>query len=399
MGGFPISQFFRLSDDGVRCDANGLFVGGMPMLTRTTGSEGPGNWEAHPLDDQNSDVSFRYGLPIDLTVKQDRLASVARALQRGDLARAQMSALLLRLPEPLSLAKGAPATDLINLAGALSESGVLKADWDAEKHPRTGEAPNPGWFAPKDEVVASNTEPKPTMTAAPPTSDGFAPISEDKPLVPKDTVDEPPPNDEPAAAEPSPRDAQGSKPQKPKSSPRGLLKTLRGLLKLETYPIVQVGSVVDWATDKLSGAIGDATARLQFLMDASPAAVDLVAVRSLHEALAAQDPPKTLKELQTLPAQNSDGYDDHHLVQQNDINVAKSLFEISIEKFGWNVINAPSNRVWIPRVKHRIITDYYGMIDLNDTLKRRRRVVIRDLDYDAQYADALRTLRLFGVLQ
>jgi len=32
MGGFPISRFFRLNVDGVRCDERGLFVGGAPML-------------------------------------------------------------------------------------------------------------------------------------------------------------------------------------------------------------------------------------------------------------------------------------------------------------------------------------------------------------------------------
>ena len=398
MGELVISQFFRLSDDGVRCDASGLFIGGTPMLTRALGSGGRGNWEMRPLDEQNRDISARYGLPVDLAIKRDGLASVARALQRGDLARAQISALLLRLPEPPSLAKNAPASGLMNLAWKLSESGMLKADWDSEKHPRTGEPPNRGWFAPKDEVVASNTEPKPTMTAAPPASDGFAPINENKPLVPKDTVDEPPPNDEPAAGEPSPQGAPNSEPQKPNSSPRGLLKTLRDLLKIETYPIVQVGSVVDWATEKLNGAIDQVVATLKLAAVASPAVVDQAMVVSLQEAVAAQDPPKTLAQLQTRPTQNAGGYDDHHLVQQNKINIKKSAIENLVEKFGWNVINAPSNRVWIPRVKHMIITDYYASKD-PDNLTRRRREVVRDMDYYDQYADALRTLRLFGVLQ
>ena len=35
MGGFPISRFFRLNVDGVRCDERGLFVGGAPMLERS----------------------------------------------------------------------------------------------------------------------------------------------------------------------------------------------------------------------------------------------------------------------------------------------------------------------------------------------------------------------------
>ncbi len=70
-----------------------------------------------------------------------------------------------------------------------------------------------------------------------------------------------------------------------------------------------------------------------------------------------------------------------------------------IERFGWNVINAPSNRVWIPRVKHRLITDWYNSTDPDDTRGRRRREVVSEMDYDAQYQDALATLRMFGVLQ
>ncbi|HEY1941108.1 MAG TPA: hypothetical protein VGH40_03200 [Roseiarcus sp.] len=72
---------------------------------------------------------------------------------------------------------------------------------------------------------------------------------------------------------------------------------------------------------------------------------------------------------------------------------------MGLERFGWDAINAPSNVVWIPRVKHRLITDYCNMTDLGDPNERRRRVVVSDMDRDAQYADALATLRLFGVLQ
>ena len=402
VGAFPISRFFRLSDNGVRCDETGLFIGGAPMFTRVPGSGRRESWQMRPLDDQNNALSACYGFPVDITVKRDALAAVAQALQRGDVALAQISALLLRLPEPLSLAKDAPANSLIELARQLFASGLLKADWDSSKHPRTGEPPNAGWFAPKDEttvqVAENDVGPRATMTDATPTPTGFAPIvDERKPLVPQESEVEPPPSTEPEP-EPTPAGAPESKPAKLAGSSRGLLKTLRDLLKLETYPIVQAGSVVDWATEKLSGAIDQVVATLKLAAAASPGVVDEAMVRSLQEALAAQDPPRTLAQLQTRPAQNAGGYDDHHLVQQNDININKSVIENVIEKFGWNVINAPSNRIWIPRIKHRIITDYYAM-KYPDNPGRRRREVVRDMDYDAQYADALRTLRLFGVLQ
>jgi hypothetical protein len=93
------------------------------------------------------------------------------------------------------------------------------------------------------------------------------------------------------------------------------------------------------------------------------------------------------------------GYDDHHLVQQNDRNIAKPPRDVHSEKFGWNVINAPSDRVWIPRVKHRLITNWYNSKYPNDPLGRRRRELVSEMDYDAQYQDALTTLQMFGVLQ
>jgi hypothetical protein len=34
-GRVPLLRFFRLRDEGVRCDENGLFVGGAPMLVRS----------------------------------------------------------------------------------------------------------------------------------------------------------------------------------------------------------------------------------------------------------------------------------------------------------------------------------------------------------------------------
>ncbi|MGD1015408.1 MAG: hypothetical protein ABR863_03060 [Roseiarcus sp.] len=35
MGAFPLLRFFRLSDEGVRCDEKGRFVGAAPMLDQS----------------------------------------------------------------------------------------------------------------------------------------------------------------------------------------------------------------------------------------------------------------------------------------------------------------------------------------------------------------------------
>ena len=107
MGAFPVFRFFRLSDEGVRCDENGLFVGGAPLLAASPRPRGGVAWAARPADEQRHDLGSRYGFPVDVAAKREGLAGVARALEHGDLALAQVSALLLRFPDPPSLAKGA----------------------------------------------------------------------------------------------------------------------------------------------------------------------------------------------------------------------------------------------------------------------------------------------------
>src|SRR5580658_1166284 len=76
------------------------------------------------------------------------LARVANALQDRNIAKAQIGALLLRLPEPpppagAALGKSGDRRLILDLVAC----GLLKADdgWN-EKHPRTGTSPNPGWF-------------------------------------------------------------------------------------------------------------------------------------------------------------------------------------------------------------------------------------------------------------
>jgi hypothetical protein len=403
MGAFPLLRFFRLSDEGVRCDEKGLFVGGAPMLVRSPSPGGGHTWVARPLDELNRDLGTRYGLPIDAAAKRGGLAGVAQALEREDLALAQISALLLRFPDPPSLAKRDATDGSAALAKELIESGLLKADWDSAKHPRTGEPPNPGWFAPKDDapvqVAANDSKPKPTMTDAAPDSGGFAPIvDEHKPLATIEAEPGPPPEGEPGP-EPAPESEPAPQPPEADPSPRGLMKELRAFLKQEAFPIIEAGGLVDWAASKFEDAIAAAIAELKALDVFTPAGLAQLVQRAQQEALASADQPKTLAELQTPPTQNVGGYDRHHLVQQNPSNVAKSPVEILVEKFGWDVIDAPSNIVWIPRVKHRLITDWYNSTDPNDPSGRRRRQVIAEQDYDAQYQDALTTLQMFGVLE
>src|ERR1019366_7103476 len=147
------------------------------------------------------------------------------------------------------------------------------------------------------------------------------------------------------------------------------------------------------------GLIDDAVANLSDILFFSPQNMALMALRARADAQASKDPPKTLTELQTPPTENASGYDQHHLVQQNPSNVAKSPEDVRIDKFGQNALDAPSNLVWIPRSKHQLITDYYNSIDPNDPLRRLRRQVVAQMDFDAQLEEALATLTMFGVLQ
>lgn len=162
---------FRLRPEGIHCDAEGLRVGEIPLLAR----DASGAWTPRETRDVNPALSRRYGLPIDIAAKDKGLRAVAAALGKGEIARAQIAALLLQLPDP-------PPPDLrppdepsaLALARELAACGLLKADadWD-EAHPRTGEAPNPGWFAPKPRT-APESETAPATDAPPAASDDDA---------------------------------------------------------------------------------------------------------------------------------------------------------------------------------------------------------------------------------
>jgi hypothetical protein len=159
--GFHRLVFFSLSESGVRCGEDGLFIGPVALLRRAPQSGGREAWSRRPTEDLDRELSDLYGWPIDTGVKRDGLAGVARALDRRDLAFAKVSALLLRLPDPPSLAKGAFTRGAPELAAQLFNSGLLKGDWDPSKHPRNGGAPNAGWFASTDGASeAADDEPR-----------------------------------------------------------------------------------------------------------------------------------------------------------------------------------------------------------------------------------------------
>ena len=93
------------------------------------------------------------------------------------------------------------------------------------------------------------------------------------------------------------------------------------------------------------------------------------------------------------------GYEQHHIVEQNPANIAKAPDDLDLEKFGRAMIDDPSNLVWVPRLKHELITALYNSKDEDGLQGRLHRQVINAMDFDAQYQAGLAALQRFGVLQ
>jgi hypothetical protein len=154
----PSVRTFRLSRGGIECDEQGLRVGDLALLAR----DERGAWKARDERDLGHDLSRVYGFRVDAQAKMTGFGVVAKALQDRNLAKAQIAALLLRLPDPPSRAGGALGKSAEQrLYYDLVSCGLLKADadWD-EKHPRTGSPPNVAWFAPKPKDAQAKEPPK-----------------------------------------------------------------------------------------------------------------------------------------------------------------------------------------------------------------------------------------------
>jgi len=164
MGGLSFARHFRLRPGAIECDVDGLRVGSVALLAR----DSKGAWTRRDGGALNRELSKLYGLPLDCERKGGRLDAVAAALTNGELARAQIGALLLRLPDPPTPA-GVHADGLEKrpLVDGLLACSLLKADadWD-DKHPRTGAPPNPGWFASTQGAPGADA-PKPDANPAP----------------------------------------------------------------------------------------------------------------------------------------------------------------------------------------------------------------------------------------
>lgn len=163
---------FRLRSDAVDCDGNGLRIAGRDLLRREGRESSPLRYALLAIEEIEERLWQAYGCKVSAAGKLRGLQVVADALNRGEVARAQIAALLLKIPDPAP-ANSFPPT----VAKRRHEGGWLLKDWDADEHPRTGTPPNPGWFAPTDggndaeaqtprsAVPIRSSEPKPTTSA------------------------------------------------------------------------------------------------------------------------------------------------------------------------------------------------------------------------------------------
>ena len=142
------AALYSLRAGAVECDKNGLRVAGVALLARAPGCNKATSWQQVPFAELERDLQRVYEAPITVVKKVVGLKVVAQALNNGEIARAQIAAFLLKLPDP-------PRADRElgqkrDVLAKLRDGGWLEKGWNEEDHPRAGVAPNSGWFAPKD---------------------------------------------------------------------------------------------------------------------------------------------------------------------------------------------------------------------------------------------------------
>jgi len=113
---------------------------------------GKDEWQPRDCDDLSRRMSAQYGLPIDMSPKTGGLKAIAKALNQGDIALAQIATVLLGIPDPLPFSTRPSSREQMTKLGCdLHWSGLLK--WDSGKHPRWPAGSDDGRggeFAPKD---------------------------------------------------------------------------------------------------------------------------------------------------------------------------------------------------------------------------------------------------------
>jgi hypothetical protein len=338
-------RFFRLSPnrnrEGISCDADGVFVGPIPLLKRVRGNgAAQEQWILRSEAELNEKLTLLYDIPIDVAIKIGGMETIARAMNDGKLALAKIATVQLRFPDPpLYPGKNESPAEKLRLAVDLYWSALLKADdWDPDEHPRTGTNPNPGWFAekPKDSNL--------------PAKRGW-PL----PVVNK---------------------------------------------KLKKWIAERAGELVMDAGRLLMRGIPVVDAISTFVETLSPTELNGGEDRLVAQMRTNYDPPKTLEELQKEPTENILGYERHHIVEQTDANIKKDIEPLGerLQKFGRDIIEDPCNIAWVPRLKHELVSaDYSSNVAGPGTPTLRQS--LSQSDFATQRAAGLAALRKRGVLK
>ncbi len=94
-----IDRRFRLADTagslGLHCNADGVWLAGAPLLRKSVNG-----WEPRPDNEINALLRAAYGRDLDPAKLTPGLRAAASALDDGDLGRAMIATLRMRLPEP-----------------------------------------------------------------------------------------------------------------------------------------------------------------------------------------------------------------------------------------------------------------------------------------------------------
>ncbi len=98
---------------GLRCDSTGLFLGRDALLQR----DRHGNFEACPVDELRKVLGRTYADETNWESRTRSVKLVANALNKGEMARAMMTAVLMRLPDLDSAIRIAEVDGVLAKAG------------------------------------------------------------------------------------------------------------------------------------------------------------------------------------------------------------------------------------------------------------------------------------------
>ena len=111
------AMIFKLDQNpngrGLRCDADGLFFAGEALLER----DGENQFRPRQPNSIQKLLSATYGVNSDWASRIRSVDVIAKALNNGDMARAMMAAVLMRLPEPDDAIRIADADGMLEKAG------------------------------------------------------------------------------------------------------------------------------------------------------------------------------------------------------------------------------------------------------------------------------------------